>query len=116
MRRVFSILVCLLASALAARADDPTSRYVPLSPFPTSLAASSTGVLVQFEIWDSASGGTQVSTETHIVDTDASSNITNDTGFADLLLGRPGGLNPANFASGSSRYFDITQGWCQRPH
>src|SRR5215472_7432342 len=79
------------------RADDPTSKFVSLAPIPSALTASSSGVAVQFEVWDQATAGTMIFSEAHTVDTDASANITNDTGFADLLLGRPTGLNPANF-------------------
>lgn len=64
---------------------------------------------MQFEIWDQAPGGNQISTEAHTVDTDSGSNISNDSGLPDLLLGRPGGLNPANYPPGRSRYLDVTQ-------
>jgi hypothetical protein len=60
-------------------------------------------------VWDTAVGGAFISAQAHLVDTDAGSNITNDTGFTDLLLGRPGGLAAADFPSGSSRYLDVTQ-------
>jgi hypothetical protein len=104
-----ALVILLLTSLPLLRADDPTSRFVALSAIPTSLPASTSGNNVQFEIWDQASGGIQISTEGHTVDTDGGSNITNDTGFAGLLLGRPGGLNPANYPPGQSRYLDVTQ-------
>lgn len=105
------LLLLSFIFALQVYADDPTSRYVRLSPIPTTtLPASSSGIPVQFELWDSATGGTQISVEAHTVDTDANANIINDTGFSDLLFGRPGGLTPSNFPSGSSRYLDVTQG------
>jgi hypothetical protein len=77
-------------------ADDPTSMYVALSPIPSLLPAGASGNAVQFEIWDQASGGNQITTEAHTVDTDGGSNISNDSGLPNLLLGRPGGLNPAS--------------------
>src|SRR5262249_53543496 len=91
---------------------DPTSQFFPLSRFASSLPSSSTGTAVQFEVWDSATGGTMIFAEAHTVDTDAGSNITNDTGLADLLLGRgtTGGLAPVNFPAVSARYLDVTQG------
>jgi hypothetical protein len=110
MRRLLFTATLVLAMVVAARADDPTSKYVPLFPIPTSLPLSSTGVPVQFEIWDSATGGLFISAQAHMVDTDGASNMTNDTGFLDLLLGRPGGLTAADFPAGSSRYLDVTQG------
>ena len=108
----FLTLVLVLGMASALRADDPTSRFLPLSPLLTSLPAGSSGLTVQFEVWDQATGGTMVFSETHTVDIDAGANITNDTGRTDLLLGRgiAGGLVPANFPSGSTRYLDVTQG------
>src|SRR5690349_6230431 len=90
-------------------ADDPTSMYVALSPIPSLLPAGASGNAVQFEIWDQASGGNQITTEAHTVDTDGGSNISNDSGLPNLLLGRPGGLNPANYPPGRSRYLDVTQ-------
>src|SRR5260370_14032324 len=109
MRRVLFTATLVLALVVAARADDPTSKYVPLFPIATTLPPSGTGVLVQFDIWDSATAGALISSQAHTVDTDAFSNITNDTGFFDLLLGRPGGLKAADFPAGSSRYVDVTQ-------
>ena len=106
-------LSCFLVLGMASlvRADDPTSRFFPLSRLASSLSPSSTGNVVQFEVWDSATGGTMIFAEPHTVDTDAGSNITNDTGLSDLLLGRgtTGGLAPANFPAGSTRYLDVTQ-------
>jgi hypothetical protein len=103
-------LVFVLCVGRLLYAEDPTSKFLPLSPLPSSLPASSTGNAVQFEVWDQAAAGTMISTEAHTVDTDAGSNITNDTGFPNLLLGRPGGLVSANFPPDSSRYLDVTQG------
>src|SRR5262249_26510558 len=65
------VTVFLLAASQRAWGDDPTSRYIALPPIPSLLPASSTGNAVQFEIWDQASGGTQISTEAHTVDTDS---------------------------------------------
>ena len=104
------LLLFVLLAALPLLADDPTSQYVSLSPIPCTLPPSSSALVVQFEVWDSATGGLQVSSETHNVDINGSSTITNDTGFSDLLLGRPGGLNAGNFPAGSSRYLDVTWG------
>jgi hypothetical protein len=107
---LFVFAVVLLAPK-RVWADDPTSRYVSLTPIPTrNLPASSTnGVAVQFQIWDAATGGNLISTEPHTVDTNNASNITNDHGFTDLLLGRgqPGGLSPNNYLPGQSRYLDV---------
>ena len=102
----------VLGMASLVRADDPTSRFFPLSRLASSLSPSSTGNVVQFEVWDSAAGGTMIVAEPHNVDTDAGSNITNDTGLTDLLLGRgtAGGLAPVNFPAGSTRYLDVSQG------
>ena len=112
LRPVTLIALCLAVSAACQLlwGEDPTSRYIALSPIPSLLPASSTGITVQFEIWDQASGGNQISTEAHTVDTDGGSNISNDSGLQDLLLGRPGGLNPSNYPPGQSRYLDVTQG------
>jgi hypothetical protein len=111
---VFFALMIVAVVLLAPKrvwADDPTSRYVSLTPIPTrNLQASSTnGVAVQFQIWDAATGGNLISTEPHTVDTNNASNITNDHGFTDLLLGRGqlGGLNPNNYVPGQSRYLDV---------
>jgi hypothetical protein len=109
---VLLVVAVVLLAPQGARADDPTSRYVSLAPIPTRfLPASTKGTAVQFQIWDVANGGNPtvdfISKEDHKVDTDAASNITNDTGFADLLLGRPGGLNPNNYLPGQSRYLDV---------
>ena len=107
-------LSCLFVLSMPSlvRADDPTSRFFPLSRLASSLPSSSTGVAVQFEVWDQAADGTLVFAEAHTVDTDAGSSISNDTGRPDLLLGRgtAGGLAPANFPAGSTRYLDVTQG------
>jgi hypothetical protein len=102
-------LVFVLGVGGLMYAEDPTSKFMPLSPVASSLPASSTSNAVQFEVWDQATGGSIVFSEAHLVDTDALSNISNDTGFVDLLLGRPGGLVSANFPAGSSRYLDVTQ-------
>ena len=110
MRRVLFVAALVLALGIAVRADDPTSKYASLVPIATTLQPSSTGVSVQFEIWDSATAGIVISTQPHTVDTDAASFMTNDTGAGDLLLGRPGGLSAADFPAGSSRYLDVTQG------
>src|SRR6266851_715586 len=110
MRRVLFVAALVLALGIAVRADDPTSKYVSLGPVATTLPPSSTGITVQFEIWDSATAGTVMSTQSHTVDTNAGGTITNDTGAVDLLLGRPGGLSAADFPAGSSRYLDVTQG------
>ena len=99
-----------LAPVILLRADDPTSRHLVLPVLASSLPASTMANAVQVEAWDAASGGSMIFAEAHMVDTEASSLITNDTGFADWLFGRPGGLNPANFAFGSTRYLDVTQG------
>jgi hypothetical protein len=104
------LLVLVFVLSIGLHAEDPTSRFLPLSPLASSLPASSTGNAVQFEVWDQAIGGSIISSEAHTVDTDAASNISNDTGLVDLLLGRPGGLVSANFPAGSSRYLDVTQG------
>jgi hypothetical protein len=103
--------VLVLGMARFVHAEDPTSRFLPLSPIGSSLPASSSGLAVQFEVWDQASGGAMIFLEAHSVDTDTVSNITNDTGRTDLLLGRgtAGGLLPANFPAGSTRYLDVTQ-------
>ena len=106
----FLSLVFVLSIGRLLHAEDPTSKFLPLSSLASSLPVSSTGVAVQFEVWDQAAGGAVIFSEAHTVDTDAGSNISNDTGFVDLLLGRPGGLVPANFPAGSSRYLDVTQG------
>jgi len=103
-------LVFVLGVGRRLYAEDPTSKFTPLAPLASLLPASSTSNAVQFEVWDQATGGTMISTEAHTVDTDVASNISNDTGFADLLLGRPGGLVSANFPAGTSRYLDVTQG------
>lgn len=103
-------LVLVFAGAGLLQADNPTSKYLPLSPISTSLPASSTGLAVQLQVWDSLTAGVMIFGESHTVDTDAFAYITNDTGLDDLLFGRPGGLNPANFPAGSSRYLDVTQG------
>ncbi len=102
-------LVFVIACPKSVLADDPTSSYLPVSPLRSFLPPSSVQSVI-FEVWDQAAGGTTVSTEAHLVDTDESSNIANDDGFSDLLLGRPGGLDSANFPPGSSRYLDVTQG------
>ncbi len=109
MRRLLLILTLVLALVVAVRADDPTSKYVSLAPIATTLPPSSTGVSVQFEIWDSATAGTIISTQPHMVDIDGAAFMTNDTGAGDLLLGRPGGLSAADFPAGSSRYLDVTR-------
>src|SRR5713226_4700135 len=106
----FLSLVFVLSIGRLLHAEDTTSKFLPLSSLASSLPVSSTGVAVQFEVWDQAAGGAVIFSEAHTVDTDAGSNISNDTGFVDLLLGRPGGLVPANFPAGSSRYLDVTQG------
>jgi len=110
MRRVLFVAALVLALGIAVRADDPTSKYVSLGPVATTLPPSSTGITVQFEIWDSATAGTFMSTQSHTVDTNAGGTITNDTGAVDLLLGRPGGLAASDFPAGGSRYLDVTQG------
>ena len=109
-RRAFEVLTFTLALAFASPvlADDPTSQYLQVPALSSSLPPSSIQP-VAFEIWDQAVGGGFVSSEAHIVDTDDGSNITNDDGFSDLLLGRPAGLDPNNFPNGSSRYLDVTQ-------
>ena len=111
--KLISFLSCLFVLEMASlvRADDPTSRFFPLSRLASSLPASSSGQTVQFEVWDDATAGTMIFAESHTVDTDAGSNISNDTGLSDLLLGRGtvGGLVPANFPAGSTRYLDVTQ-------
>ena len=107
--RHFLVISAFLLAVVVVRADDPTSKYVSLVPIPTSLAASSAGIAVQFEIWDNTTAGTLISSQAHTVDTDAASNITNDTGFSDLLLGRPSGLMAGDFPADSSRYLDVTQ-------
>ena len=111
--RTIWFLSCLLVLGMASlvRADDPTSRFLPLTRLASSLPSSSTGTAVQFEVWDQATAGTMIFSEAHTVDTDAGSNISNDTGLTDLLLGRGtvGGLAPANFPAGSTRYLDVTQ-------
>lgn len=110
---VFFALLVVVVALLAPQgvwADDPTSRYVSLAPIPTRvLPASTKGTAVQFQIWDAATGGNLISKEDHTVDTDSASDITNDHGFADLLLGRgqAGGLNPNNYLPGQSRYLDV---------
>lgn len=97
-------------------ADDPTSKIVHLQPLASKLLANSSENAVQLEVWDKPGGGTNIYSEPHNVDTDSSSNITNDTNFPDLLLGRctpqpcTGGLDPSKFPQGSSRYLDVTQG------
>lgn len=96
-------------------ADDPTSKIVHLQPLASKLLASSSGTAVQFEVWDQATVGNKIYSESHNVDADSSSNITNDTGFPDLLLGRcipqpcTAGLDPSKFPQGGSRYLDVTQ-------
>ncbi len=102
-------LVLVIARPTSVLADDPTSSYLPVSPLRSFLPPNSIQS-VMLEIWDQAVGGTAVSREAHLVDTDESSNIATDDGFTDLLLGRPGGLDSADFPPGSSRYLDVTQG------
>jgi hypothetical protein len=90
-RRTASLLTVAwsLGFVVVTRADEPASRHVPLSPISTvSLNADSNGVRVQFEIWNQATAGAMVFSEMHTVDMDDGSTISNDTGFADLLLGR----------------------------
>ncbi len=98
-------LVLVLACAGLVHADDPTSKFAALAPIASTLAPSSSGLAVQFEIRNQSVGGALIYSEAHTVDTDAGSNIANDTSFDDLLLGRPNGLNAADFPAGSSRYF-----------
>src|SRR5258708_36572536 len=100
MRRVLFTATLVLALVVAARADDPTSRYVPLFPIATTLPPSGTGVLVQFDIWDSATAGAPISSQAHPGGTGAFSNITHDTGFFGPLPGAPGGLKAAAFPAG----------------
>src|SRR5260370_17171914 len=101
-------LVLVLSVGRLLHAEDPTSKFLPLAPLGSSLAASTSNA-VQFEVWDQAVGGSIVFSEAHLVDTDALSNITNDTGFVDLLLARPAGLVSANFPAATSRYLNVTQ-------
>lgn len=108
-KTVWLLSLVFVLSIGRLRAEDPTSKFLPLSPLASSLPVSTTGNPVQFEVWNQATAGSIIFSEPHTVDTDAESNISNDTGFADLLLGRPGGLVSANFPAGSSRYLDVTQ-------
>src|SRR5215813_15221591 len=100
-RGLFLGLVFILSGVWGLYADDPTSKYVSLAPLASTLAPSRSGLLVQLEIRDQAIGGTLIYSEAHTVDTDDEANITNDTTFDDLLLGRPNGLEAANFPYGS---------------
>ncbi len=54
MRPVLITSSIVLALVIGLRADDPTSRYVPLTSVASTLPPSSSGLTVQFEVWDSA--------------------------------------------------------------
>jgi hypothetical protein len=83
-----------------------TSRVIPFNNLPTSLPASTTQS-VTAQLWDVASGGTTplFSEGPFNVNVDANGNIS--FVFGSLTTG---GLDPANFPSGTSRFLDVVDG------
>jgi hypothetical protein len=88
---------------LPTMAQQPTSRTI--SEKVTTTFIRNTKQTVTAELWDNASGGNLIFSEVEPgLVVDKSQSIT-------FLLGSQtsGGLNPANFASGTSLYLDILQ-------
>src|SRR5262245_43182020 len=89
-------------SALSAQQGAPTSRTIFFNGVQTTLPPSGTQDLT-VQLWDDPSAGNLLFTESHAsVSDDANSTIS-------LVFGSQtaGGLDPALFPTGSSRYVDV---------
>lgn len=80
-----------------------TSRLVPFSNVVTTLPPSTPAQALTIQLWDVPTGGAApLFAESQTLDVDANKNISFVFGSA-----TPGGLDPVNFPSGSSRYLDV---------
>jgi hypothetical protein len=103
-------LLLLIWTAGGAAAQDPTSRHMPFAGIATTLA-SGTPVDVQIELLDENQAVVFSETRT-VTPYGGGSGVVADPaagGAIDFLFGdqTPGGLNPAHFPAGSSRYVDV---------
>lgn len=106
--KLVSALAVFLLSCCALRAQE-TSRTIPFSlstniPCTPEPPATTCPQTVTIQLWDVFTGGaTPIFSETQTVAVDASGNISFLFGSATA-----GGLDPAKFPSGSSRFLDVT--------
>ncbi len=73
----------------------PTSRVIPFAGVVTSISPGSTGQTLQLQLWDAATGGTNLFAETQALDVDANGAISFYFGAATSA-----GLDPTIFPSG----------------
>jgi hypothetical protein len=98
------VLACVLVPAPALRAQE-TSRVIPFNTVVTTLPPCDTPPCLQavtLQLWDAGGPPTLVFAENQTVTVDGVGNISFVFGSATT-----GGLDPANFPSGSSRLLDV---------
>ena len=101
MMRICTFMLLILCAATSLRAQE-TSRVIPFNDIVTKLPPL-TRQDVTIELWDDDLGGHLIYSETHPqIKVDLLRNI--DFVFGS---GKPNGLDPLDFPSGSSRYIDV---------
>src|SRR5713226_9147328 len=102
-----SAVVFVLLPLLSSRAQDPSFRLIPLT-LRTSLPPQTTQE-VDVQLWDAQSGGALIFDESYTGPNALPVDEGGSISFRFGSLQLPPGLNPGDFASGSSRYLDVTQ-------
>lgn len=65
------VLGMVVLAPHALRAQLATSRVIPFSGVPTTIAPGTTGQLLTIQLWDAATGGNQLYCENQTLDVDA---------------------------------------------
>jgi hypothetical protein len=101
-RRTLLIALALAVVALCSAHAQQTSRVIPFYAMATSLPPSTTQD-VTVQLWDTASAGTLIFSESQ------PGVVVDPSGTISVLFGSltPGGLDPVTFPSGSSRFLDV---------
>ena len=100
-RKQFLLVLVLLLAPLMSRAQQ-TSRVIPFNNLVTTFPPGTTGQPITVQLWDAAATGNLLFSENQTTNVDPSGNVS-------FVFGSQtgGGLDPANFPSGSSRFLDV---------
>ena len=107
-RLTLGLVVILVSLTMTSVGAQETSRVIPFNAVATTLPPN-TLQDVTVQLWDAAGGGSPLFSEAQpglAVDINGNINFV----FGSLTPGPPGGLDPNNFPSGSSRFVDVVNG------